>query len=482
MPEREIPVNGSEIRNHEESDELAEKIASGYYREKTNPFEGLASEQRLDLAFGVIEKGGLYKLDLNHFSVFDLPEEQEKLAVKFAEYGYGPTMLDGLERGVFDKLNHNLVASLLIYYGDGSSMERQIREGRLVIDENELTRTFEELKGDSSIAMEYYNFLKLSADYFDPSDPGKNREGFEKALQGFLQTCGLDPGKTLEIWRDNFAYMDLTPVSPAGPVLTGYAGEIFQNFKANMNVMVAIEGRYSGGVKELYEKFGISAFGRYDWQVLLRQLENSNDDTSPYGVAIFPKSDYDGSFYSEFDINKDLLLSLEKQLAEQGYLVRIIESGKKTALYHRVVRLDREYNRSGNNKIKFVVLAGHGTPQDIRLGSRVTRDMADIRISQNDFFVMNQPVTREHAAFERFKQCFEADIDIVFHSCETAAEVEGEKNIAEVISESFETRVTGPKTPAAATNIYVKFENGKVRLEQHYAAARGIYYHGRKVE
>lgn len=474
------PQNAREI----EIEQLSQKIADGYYQEEANPFELFSPEDRLELACQIVRKNGVGNMMPKHFGVFEKLEEQERIEAEFISQGRAFQMFGFIERGVFSKLNQNMLVAAAIYEGHGSRMSASIEKGNFKVDTTEMTKIFEKkFGGNGRIAKVYFELINTSV--FGRLQESyklkrEEKEEFNVKLGSFIKTCGLDPKETLSFWASNCALYGLKVEDPrSNPV---------GNFEANLDAMAFIEARRTGGIKRLNEEFGIVNFGRYDPGMLDRQLKNSSDTHSPYGVIIFPRSDHNGAFGER----SGLFLELEKNLAKHGYLPRIIETGRKTYLYKRVMGLNQRYNQSGENRIKFVILGGHGSCYSINLGDREFGYQSytqDRKISQPDFFMLDHPEKQKSGfekkakAYERFKKCFDTGIDIILHSCSTAKEKEGEHNIAGVISKSMGATTTGPQEPAGATNLFVEVDDkGRLHLRQLYSSEKGIYQQGKRKE
>jgi len=203
---------------------------------------------------------------------------------------------------------------------------------------------------------------------------------------------------------------------------------------------------------ELFHDFGIHNFARYPAQLLADQyLQRDNLDT-PYGVIMYPMSDWNGAFLKD----RDVFSNLHKDL--QGkYLVRVVEVADKREMAGAFMRLHQRYapgHQLGKKKIEnfigkpghrieFVFVGGHGTPTYIDFG----RDKLEL----ND-------VANINIGTQRMRQILVDIPSIVLISCSTGAE----GGIAQQISKIFTGISTGPDVPTGIKSVTVRFgRNGK---------------------
>lgn len=132
-----------------------------------------------------------------------------------------------------------------------------------------------------------------------------------------------------------------------------------------MNFALAIETIGVQRATVLYQRFGIQHFARYPTEVLLRQYERSmGRSTRPTVLAIFPDYDYNGAFYPAGERLGDL----------SGRFDTIIyERGTENGFYHAAADFRRNFGRTGN-----LIIAGHGSPESVRLGEDSDEGRLDI--------------------------------------------------------------------------------------------------------
>lgn len=136
--------------------------------------------------------------------------------------------------------------------------------------------------------------------------------------------------------------------------------------KAKMTVheqciaMMALEREQPGSVRTLHDEFGISDFARYPKEILLRQVEERDLTDKPYGVVMYPRSDWNGAFQDD-----RYFATLFEQL-QNTHSLRIVEAGSKRDAARRLISLDRKYGDA--HKIQFMILGGHGNENGIWFG------------------------------------------------------------------------------------------------------------------
>jgi hypothetical protein len=108
-------------------------------------------------------------------------------------------------------------------------------------------------------------------------------------------------------------------------------------------------------IKDLKLDYNIDHYGRYPWSVLKSMYENVEKKTEkPLAVFIYAKSDYNGTFYYDYSVIAYL---------SNYYDVRIIEVDSDRDFETWSLIMKEKYG-----KANLVVIGGHGTPVDIRLG------------------------------------------------------------------------------------------------------------------
>ncbi|MCR4325141.1 MAG: hypothetical protein NUV69_05675 [Candidatus Curtissbacteria bacterium] len=176
----------------------------------------------------------------------------------------------------------------------------------------------------------------------------------QEALPSFLERIGLPPEATVEAWKlSSKEWSDQSTIS-FDPVLD------------NLRSIGDLEYEIPGICSYLSSNFGIYDFGRYPEQMLIKQFKEADNKNLPYGVVLFPRSDWNGSFNNKWQALRGLFESLG-----DDYLVRVVEADSKIDISRMLRRLDRKYGK--NQKISFAVIGGHGTPTTIQFGDPTPR-------------------------------------------------------------------------------------------------------------
>lgn len=439
---------------------LADGVIKQHYTGKTDLLDSYSEADQLGIIGKLIDKReGL--IVCQYLNQIQTVEGQEQLLRWLSDNNFGSIISFGIERNNFDKVEGKKLIDTLISSGSGTAIVRLIEGGKVSIDPENFENPT--IKKFAQLLIELANFKKIG---------WEAKAKLDSTLNEFINTCGLNPTQTIGQWAENYAF----------PPNYEHSSDSYSNFMSNLEAMAGIESKRPGGVRELYDKYGIEMFGRYGHSVLLKQLELANDTSRHYGVMFFPKADFSGAFYSTLgsDYERDIA-RLDKQLDPYGYTIRIAETGTKTSLYHRTMNFDRLYNRSGENKIKFLILVGHGSYWGINLGRESGTISENVKINQIDLRKFQFPekqgkdFAKKHQAFEKFINCFDDGIDIILHSCKTGETREGDKNFAQTLQTLVGSRVTAPKQATAPTHIIVKMESDKIHLEQYFAGPKERY-------
>ncbi len=213
----------------------------------------------------------------------------------------------------------------------------------------------------------------------------------DEILTQQVSQFGIDGYETVRAWKEN---------------QTGdNRMELFGEFVANsLNSMRIIETERPGICNVLFTEYGIRNFGRYPAVSLIAQYDN-RDQQIPYGVLIYPESDYNGAF-SEHEI---AIEGLFRDLSAMNHGLRIYESGSRQEVVRALISADKRYGKQ--NKISFAVLGGHGEPDSIAMGGR--RSNGDLEISQKDL---------ENPRTKKIKDLFIEDPTLILISCSTGVE------------------------------------------------------------
>lgn len=154
------------------------------------------------------------------------------------------------------------------------------------------------------------------------------------------------------------------------------------------------------GINKLYTEYGITNFGRYPREVLVRQIEDDGENR-PYGIWIGAYADWNGAFMSDND--RKHVKSISKNASDLGFGLKIVEARDKMSMVKRIVTLDRKFGK--DNKISFVVVNGHGDADVVALG----RNREDILATDD--------LKKESAG--KMRKYYAEKVPFLFNSCST---------------------------------------------------------------
>jgi hypothetical protein len=202
----------------------------------------------------------------------------------------------------------------------------------------------------------------------------------------------------------------------------------------NLSQLLRLEKRIPGAALELYRLYGIVDFARYPLDLLIEQYENRENTETPYGIAIYPRSDWNGAFYAEEHMLEELSRSLRG-----SYQLRIVECENKRDFARRLLQLNALYGGEGEgHTISFAILNGHGSKDGISLGKG---DEEHIVVDD----LLGEGVKRSGSFFSE-------DPTFILVSCEV-----GESGgLAEELSKTFNATVIAPIGDTNSESIVYK--------------------------
>lgn len=241
------------------------------------------------------------------------------------------------------------------------------------------------------------------------------------------------------------------------------------SIQRNLKAILALEREQPGVVAVLYNNFGICNFGRYPEEMLLAQARDINDKKKPYGVIIYPLTDDNAAFFGHKEIFKKTF-----QQTQGIYNMRIVEANSKLDVARSLVRLDTLYGDT--QKISFTILGGHGSKDKIQLGNNIPSQV----ISVEDLKESQQKIKEgKKSGISRVKKFFISHAPIVLVSCHTGKE----GGPAEHLSQTYETKTTGPSDATWLKAISVKKEDNLPVIEIEYLKTESVTYtNGQKEE
>lgn len=281
--------------------------------------------------------------------------------------------------------------------------------------------------------------------WFD-SKNGLPIEESERILQPLLESNdkvikekGMAVLKTV-IDEFNLDSEDLLRAWSVSDKKTQHESTIMRNF----HKIIELENQQPGITQVLNKEFGIKTFARYNTKTLLQQYEQRNDIDRPYGVVMFPRSDWNGAFYQD-----DFTLeALSDQLAP-SYAMRIIECESKIGVAKSLARMNKRYG--GHQKISFAIIGGHGTKNSISFGGYdkqhqlLTSDLQGKGSGQAQKYFVEKPT-------------------IILVSCSTGTN----KGIGQKLSHTLGARVIAPAVPTNVLSIEVVKERDSLVFKVEY--------------
>lgn len=263
------------------------------------------------------------------------------------------------------------------------------------------------------------------------SDQESERNTVLNVLNGEIQSWGLDPNTILKAWTEGHS-------TDRG--LRGLAG-ILENLPA----AIYLESQKPGILKTLSEEFGVKNFGRYPAELLIAQYDEKDNTDKPYGVVLYPYSDWNGAFFQ----NKNPLREFYADVKDK-YSIRVLEAGSKYDIARGLLNLKRRYG--AQHKISFAVIGGHGTKNSILFGGEDERHT-----------LMSQDL--QGKGVRKTSEFFEPQPNIVLVSCSTGTN----EGIGQQLSEMMGAKVTAPEIPTNIKTLRATIDqNGKLLFDVKY--------------
>jgi hypothetical protein len=232
-----------------------------------------------------------------------------------------------------------------------------------------------------------------------------------KKMSDYMGLYGLDRGaiSIIKAWRAGFSDPERIP---------GFYFSVAENLR----VMRSVEKEVPGGCKILFEEFGIKNFARYGEKILLKQLEEKDDISQPYGVILFPEDDWNGVFSEDRDLFEKLL----EQLSKKGIRLRITEAKNGLRAAAQTKKMQTKYGQAS-----FCLAGGHGTEDGLALGSRSAKKTLPT-ISRAD--LKNEQVQRSGNFLKDGSQ-------IILISCSTGKDGGFAQKLSEAFGHAIEVRI-----------------------------------------
>lgn len=317
-------------------------------------------------------------------------------------------------------------------------------------NEEEARRALEKFEQFLATATNYTHIaFTLSALYGAGESRISLEDRAEKAIIAQLEKYGL-PKEVLQDWAVSTRF-DSTH------------NAIFTNLMR----LGEIESEVPGIAKFLYQEYGIADFGRYPKEMLIKQYKEKDVTNKPYGVIIYPRTDWNGAFYHDIDKFTELLKQLKGE-----FLLRVAECESKIDIARVLINFDKKYNlpNGDGQKISLLILGGHGSETSIQFGWK-----SDEMHNLNSSDLAGKGV-RKTGGF------FEDEPTIILASCSTGAEA----GIAQELSKTFNAKVIAPKIPTNVLGYYGSRKKGQKKFRFHARFrdkdAKNLYEAGHKTK
>lgn len=260
----------------------------------------------------------------------------------------------------------------------------------------------------------------------------------ESYIQKILQTYDFSPLESSTIAN---AWVRSAPIERIGSII-----------KMNLDTITEIERRLPGTSSFLYREFRIADFGRYPTDLLVKQREHFHDTKTPYAIILYPRDDWNGTFYGGLYALRDLLKDVHDEVR-----LRAVECESRTDVVRALIKFEKLYNSQGSGKrISLAIIGGHATKDTIYFGG----EDAVHRLSVADL---------AGSTAKRSKRFFEDEATIILVACSTG----GRGGIAEQYSRTTGLRILAPTIPSVSIiHFKVEKENSKFQFDVVYGGQR----------
>lgn len=228
----------------------------------------------------------------------------------------------------------------------------------------------------------------------------------------------------------------------------------------NIFQLLRLEREVPGAALELFNQFGIADFARYPLDALITQYEQRENIETPYGIMLYPRSDWNGAFYNDVDMIREFSDSLGDTAA-----LRFVECESKIDIARQLLSLQQKYEKAeGGHKISFAVICGHGNRELMDFGGKDERH----RLNISD--LSGQGIARTKAFFED-------DATLVLFSCTTGEE----GGLGQQLSGALELTVIAPDGITSPTSITYEQEREDFSVAYHGGINTKVYKNGEDI-
>jgi hypothetical protein len=287
--------------------------------------------------------------------------------------------------------------------------------------------------------------LRRLVDYGSEVITEKIRSEITSALES---TVELDTG-VLRSLKNSFADVIKLKTSAQLPELFDVPASITESwdmdvnkFLKNIETMQKVEQAGEGYVKLLHDNYGIHEFDRYPAEMLAEQAREHGEE-GDYGVVMFPRHEFDGE--QAFDREQETFAELFE--ATEGEITpRIFEIDSTTDMMRRFGELRQQYD----DEIRYFILGGHGTPEDIEFGGHNNRgtDKLDIDNVENS------------NSLKAIKDMMAEDVQAALISCSTGAE----GGIRDQLEERLNIDIDAPVTKTMFNTMHAEMRDDELDM------------------
>ncbi len=266
-----------------------------------------------------------------------------------------------------------------------------------------------------------------------------------------LEGSGHIMGKFLE--KHGFPFLDTINAWLASR--RAKTEQLADTFLENLKAVRDLDAQREKGAQTLRERFNLKALGRYSTNMLVRQFDEKDNATMPYGVVVEAVNDHNGAFFGI----KHPLNSLSDQLANEGVGLRVFEVGRGSSALRMKRSIEEHYP---GNKAKFALVGAHGSPASMEFNSVG---------SENQGYLSKDFVSNSKLLIPAMEEILDPEATVILVSCETG----GVDNMADALTKKLHGRpVIAHKKPVLLRSVAAKVTDGKVSLTPEWFVAKKI--------
>ncbi len=203
-------------------------------------------------------------------------------------------------------------------------------------------------------------------------------------------------------------------------------------------------------------KCGIRNLDRFSLGFLDKVYADKDNTEKPYGLLILARADHNGAFGHDVQMYDEFYKDMEKY----GQRLLIAEASSDKELLQQI---QAAYTRSGQKKMGFMVIGGHGTPDNIQLGSyenvhkKTPKRSGDFQKDEDSHIRMSIRASRKY---------IEPKAEVLAMSCSTGmVNQESTYPIAKAVAMRTGLITKGLSKPLASTGLHAILNSeGKIEL------------------